>query len=66
MFSFDRLAALFVVTAYLFQIMLIVYFAMRKWSFGLAVKLGWIIYALSLPAAGVSLILLEGGMPLSL
>lgn len=66
MSGFDNLELLFVVTAFLFQIALIVYFAARKYAFDFALKYGWIVYALSLPAAGVSLILLLGGMPLSL
>ncbi len=52
---------LFVVTALLFQIVLIVHFALRKWRFELAMRYGPIVYALSVPAALVSVVLLLGG-----
>jgi hypothetical protein len=66
MSGFDNLELMFVLTAFLFQFVLIAYFAARKYAFDFAIRYGWIIYALSLPAAGVSLILLLGSMPLSL
>lgn len=62
----ENLEALFVVTAFLFQVVLIIHFALRKWSFDSAMKYGWIVYALSLPAAIVSVILLLGGETWSL
>ncbi|MCK4897668.1 MAG: hypothetical protein KAS38_02735, partial [Anaerolineales bacterium] len=49
-----------------FQIVLVVHFALRKWFFDSAMKYGWIVYALSLPAAVVSVILLLGGETWSL
>jgi len=61
MFGEDSLETMFVVTAFLFQIVLIVHFALRKWRFDIAQRYGWIVYGLSLPAAVVSLILLLGG-----
>ena len=54
MFGLDNLETLFVVTAFLFQIVLIIHFALRKWRFHLVVRYGWIVYALSVPAATVS------------
>ena len=62
----DSLEFLFVVSAFLFQIVLIIHFALRKWHFDLAMRYGWIVYALSVPAATVSLLLLLGGKPWSL
>jgi hypothetical protein len=62
----ENLEALYVVTAILFQIVLIIHFALRKWSFNIVVKYGWIVYALSLPAAVVSMILMLGGVAWSL
>ena len=54
---------LYVGTAILFQVALIIHFALRKWYFALYImKYGWSMYALSVPAAVVSLILLRGGM----
>jgi hypothetical protein len=63
MSGFDNLELMFVLTAFLFQFVLIAYFAARKYAFDFAIRYGWIIYALSLPAAGVSLILLLGSVP---
>jgi len=58
----NNLEILFVITAFLFQIILITHFALRKWRFEVAIRYGWIVYLLSVPAAMVSLILLAGGM----
>jgi hypothetical protein len=66
MLGLDSLAFLFVVSAFLFQIVLNIHFALRKWHFDLAIRVGWIVYALSVPAATVSLLLLLGGKPWSL
>lgn len=60
------LAILFVVAAFLFQIVLIIHFALRKWRFHIATRYGWIVYALCIPAAVVSVLLLLGGKPWSL
>jgi hypothetical protein len=57
----DNLDRLFVITAFLFQILLIIHFAVRNWNFDIIVRYGWITYALSVPAAAVSLILLLRG-----
>ena len=64
--GFDTLQILFVVTAFLFQIVLIIHFGLRKWRFDVAMRYGWIVYALSIPAAAVSVLLLLGGMTWSL
>ncbi len=66
MLGSDSLEFLFVVSAFLFQIVLIIHFALRKWHFDLAMRVGWIVYALSVPAATVSVLLLLGGKPWSL
>lgn len=57
---------LFVLAAFLFQLILITHFALRRWRFATAIRYGPIIYALSLPAAAISLLLLLGGQPWSL
>jgi hypothetical protein len=55
-----------VVWAFAFQAILIVHFALRKWAFARYThRYGWLVYALSIPAVGVSIILLLGGMPWS-
>lgn len=66
MFDLDRPESLFVLTAFLFQAVLIAHFALRKWNFSLAIRFGWIVYALSIPAASVSVLLLRAGLPWSL
>jgi hypothetical protein len=62
MSGLDNLEILFVVTAFLFQSVLIIHFALRKWFFDTYImKYGWILYALSVPAVVVSMFLLLGG-----
>lgn len=62
MFGLHGLDLLFVITSFLFQLFLIVHFALRKWCFEIAMRYGPIVYALSIPAAVVSILLLLGGM----
>jgi hypothetical protein len=38
-----------------------VHFALRRWRFEFALSYGWIVYALGIPLAGVSVLLLLGG-----
>ncbi len=66
MSSVDSLQALYVASAFVLQLVLIAHFALRRWRFHLAIRHGWIVYALSLPAAAVSVLLLLGGRPWSL
>ncbi len=67
MAGLDALDTLFVVWAFFFQIVLIVHFALRKRLFeSYTLKYGWLVYALSLPAAAVSVVLLLGGKPWTL
>jgi hypothetical protein len=66
MLGSDSLEVLFVATALLFQIVLIVHFALRKWRFEAAMRYGLIVYALSVPAAVVSVLLMLGGKTWSL
>jgi len=61
MFDLDTCETLFVVTALLFQVILIIHFALRKWQFDLAMRYGRIVYALGIPAAAISIIILLGG-----
>jgi hypothetical protein len=61
MFGFDNLEILFAVSAFLFQTVLIIHFALRKWHFDFAMRYGPLVYALSIPAAAVSVLLLLGG-----
>lgn len=52
---------IFVGVSFFFQGMLALHFALRKWRFDTAVRWGWIIYLLSLPAAALSLVFLLNG-----
>jgi len=66
MTNLDRLDAAFIVTAFLFQLILIVHFTLRKWRFAAAMRFGPLVYALGAPAAVLSLVLLLGGKDWSL
>lgn len=66
MFGLESLDALFVSWAFLFQIILIVHFALRKWRFDIAIRYGPIVYALSIPAIAISITLLLSGKTWSL
>ena len=60
--NLDNLDKLFVVWAFLFQIVFIIHFALRKpFMESYTVKFGWIVYALCIPAVVISIILLRGG-----
>jgi hypothetical protein len=62
MFGLDNLDTLFVIWAFFLQIILIIHFAIRKPFFETYTKkFGWIVYALCIPAAVISIILLLGG-----
>jgi hypothetical protein len=66
MLGFDLLDTLFVAGAFLIQIVLIIHFALRRWRFDFAIRNGWIVYALGIPLAGVSVLELLGGRSWSL
>ena len=57
----EILQSLYIVSAFLFQLILVVYFALRKWRFETAIRYGWLVYALGIPAAGASVVLWLGG-----
>ena len=62
MFGLDKLEILFVIWAFLLQIILIIHFAMRKRLFeSYTLKYGWLVYAMCIPAVVISIILLLGG-----
>jgi len=62
MTKLDNLDKLFIVWAFLFQILLIVHFAIRKPLFeSYTMKFGWIVYALSIPAVAISIVLMRSG-----
>ena len=62
MFGLDKLDTLFVIWAFFLQVVLILHFALRKPFFETyTLKFGWIVYALCIPAAVISILLLLGG-----
>lgn len=62
MTDLDRLDRLFLAWAFLFQVVLIVHFALRKPFFeSYTLRYGWLIYGLCIPAVVISLILWRGG-----
>ncbi len=62
MFGLNNYQILFLIAAFLVQLILIAHFALRKWRFHLAVRYGPVVYALSIPAATLSFFLLRSGM----
>lgn len=62
MTKLDNLDKLFIVWAFLLQLLLIVHFAIRKPLLEIYTeKYGWIIYALCIPAVVISIVLMRGG-----
>jgi hypothetical protein len=62
MLGLDALEALFVVWAFVFQVCFTVHFALRRRLFeSYTLRVGWIMYALSIPAVAISIVLLLGG-----
>ena len=61
MSDLDRFDNLFVFTAFFIQIVLLIFFALRKWMFDTAMQVGWIVYALAVPALIISVLLLMNG-----
>jgi hypothetical protein len=60
MLSIDRHETLFVVWSFIFILILITHFALRKWAFSTAIQFGWIVYALGLVSAVISVLILRG------
>ena len=63
MFGMDVLDTLFVVFAFLFQIILIAHFAARRWAFATAMRYGPLVYTMAIPAAALSAAQLLAGKP---
>lgn len=63
MLGLDTRDTLFVISAFLIQIVLLIHFAIRKWAFDTAMRFGWIVYALCVPIAILSVVLWRGGKP---
>ena len=62
MLGLDSLDTLFIAWAYFYILVLIVHFALRKRFYqSYTLKFGWVVYALGIPAAVISLFLLLNG-----
>ena len=59
----DRYDQLFIIAAFGLQVVLVIYFTFRKWAYKYAIKYGWIVYAFSIPALIISIILWRAGTP---
>lgn len=56
----DKFQKLYVFSSFFIQIVLLLYFAIRKWNFDLALRWGWVIYALAVPALILTILLMRG------
>ena len=63
MTTMNRKDRLFVFAAFLIQVVLVIFFALRTWNLTAALRLGWIVYALAIPALAVSIYLMRAGRP---
>ncbi len=50
----DRWDRRFVTMAIGTQVVLVIFFALRKWDFPAAMQVGWLVYALAIPAVALS------------
>jgi hypothetical protein len=66
MIGLDSLDVVSVVTAFAFQVVLTIHFALRRWRFATAMRYGPLVYALSVPTTAISIVLLMGGKTWSL
>ena len=63
MTTMNRLDRLFVFAAFLIQVVLVIFFALRTRNLTAALRVGWIVYALAIPAVAVSILLMRAGRP---
>jgi hypothetical protein len=45
------------------QVMLVTFFALRKWDFAAAMQVGWFVYTLAIPAVALSVVLIRDAKP---
>jgi hypothetical protein len=53
----------YVVMAFVIQVALVLFFALRAWSLDAAISIGWIVYALGIPALATSVALVRAERP---
>ncbi len=61
MYGLDNFQILFLLNAFVVQLILCMHFAMRKWNFTLALRYGWVVYGLSVPSILISFMILSAG-----
>ncbi len=61
MFGIENTMNLFIGWAFFFQLVLILHFALRRWRFDLAIRYGPLVYALGIPAAAISMVIMGAG-----
>lgn len=61
--NLNLLEKLFILNAIIFNSALLIHFATRRWHFERAIRWGWIVYALSIPSAFLSSLLLLNHEP---
>ena len=62
----DQHDRLFVAFSLGLQVVLVIFFALRTWDFPAALQVGWLVYALGLPAVVLSVVLSRAGKAWSL
>jgi hypothetical protein len=55
----DRWERRFISVALGIQVVFVVFFALRKWNFALAMEVGWLVYGLAIPAVLFSVMLIN-------
>lgn len=63
MAGLDTLDTLFIIFGFLFQMVLIIHFAVRRWAFDVAMRYGLLVYALAIPALALSVAQFDAGKP---
>ena len=59
----DRWERQFLAAALGIQGVLVIFFALRKWNFAVAMQVGWLVYGLAIPAVALSVMLVRARKP---
>ena len=55
----DRWERLFISLSLGMQVVFVIFFALRRWNFAVAMQVGWLVYGLAIPAVVLSVILIN-------
>jgi len=61
--NLDGSLRLYVLWSFFFIAVLIIHFCVRRWAFAAALRWGWLVYSLGIPAAAISALLAARGQP---